>query len=66
MYGDTSDVEHEMYDCTGNNWRHRNSNKRFKEKCGSRTGKTFNRFTSKDSYTWNTSHIICKELQSEM
>jgi hypothetical protein len=27
-------VEQEMYDYTGNNWSHRNSNKSFKEKLG--------------------------------
>jgi hypothetical protein len=65
MSGDTTDVEHEMFDCAGNNWSHRNNNKRFKEKCGYHTRRTFNRFTSKDSYTWNTSHVIWKVLQSE-
>jgi flagellar basal body rod protein FlgB len=54
MYRDTVNVEHEMYDYAGNNWSHRNNNKRFKQKFGSRTTKTFNRFTTKDSYTWNT------------
>jgi hypothetical protein len=44
MYGDTADVEHEMYDCAANNWSHLNNNERFKEKCGNHTGKTFNRF----------------------
>ena len=29
---DTTNVEHEMCDYTGNNWSHRNGNKRFKEK----------------------------------
>jgi hypothetical protein len=28
MYRDTTNVEPEMYDNTGNNWSHRNSNKR--------------------------------------
>jgi len=28
MYRDTKNVEHEMHDITGNNWSHRNSNKR--------------------------------------
>ena len=26
------------------------------KKCGSGTGKTFDRFTTKDSYTWNITH----------
>ena len=53
MYRDTTNVEPEMYDCTSNNWSHWSSNKKLKEKFGSCTGKTFDRFTTKDSYTWN-------------
>ena len=33
-----------------------NSNKRFREKSGSHTRKTLDRFTTKDSYTWNITH----------
>ena len=50
MYRDTPNVEYQMCD-TGNNWSHRNSIKRFNEKFESHTRKTFNRFTTKDSYT---------------
>ena len=56
MYGDTMNVEPEMYDYTGNNWSHWNSNEELKEKFGSCTRKTFDRFTTKDSYTWNITH----------
>jgi hypothetical protein len=35
---------------------HRNSDKRFKEKFGSQTGKAFDRFTTKDSCIWNVTH----------
>jgi len=42
-----------MYDYIGNNWSHRNSNKRFKEKFGSHATKTFNRLTTT---TWNITH----------
>ena len=45
-----------MYDYTSNNWSHWNSNEKPKEKFGSCTGKTFDRFTTKDSYTWNITH----------
>ena len=31
MYRNTTNVEYEMYDFTGNNWSHRNSNKSFKK-----------------------------------
>jgi len=41
---------------TSNNWSHWNSNEKLKEKFGSCTGKTFDRFTTKDSYTWNITH----------
>ena len=56
VYRDAANVEPEMYDCTGNNWSHWNSNEKLKEKFGSCTGKTFDRFTTKDSYTWNITH----------
>ena len=56
MYRDTTNVEPEMYDYTSNNWSHWNSNEKLKEKFGSGTRKTFDRFTTKDSYTWNITH----------
>jgi hypothetical protein len=40
-YRDTTNVEHEMYDDTGSNWNHRNSNNRFKAKRENHTRKTF-------------------------
>jgi hypothetical protein len=40
MYRDATNVEHEVNDCTSNNWSQRNSNKRFKEKLVSHTRKT--------------------------
>ena len=45
-----------MYDYTSNNWSHWNSNEKLKDKFGSCTRKTFDRFTTKDSYTWNITH----------
>ena len=69
MYRDTANVEPEMYDHTinnwshwdsneklKNNWSHWDSNEKLKEKFGSSTRKTVNRFTTKDSYTWNITH----------
>ena len=56
MYRDTTNVEPEMYDYTGNNWSHWNSNEKHKEIFGSCTRKTFDRFITKDSYTWNITH----------
>jgi len=53
MYRYATNVEYEMCDYTGNNWRSRNSNKSSEEKFGSHTRKTFNRFTTKDSNIWN-------------
>jgi hypothetical protein len=53
---DTANVEHEMYDYTGNIWSHRKSNRRFKEQFGSQNRKTVNRFTTKDSCTCNITH----------
>ena len=51
-----------MYDYTNNNWSHWKSNEKLKEKYGSCTRKTPDRFTTKDSYTWN---ILRKVLQPE-
>jgi hypothetical protein len=45
-----------MYGCTGHNWSHWNSNEKLKEKSGSYTGKTFDRFTTAGSCTWNITH----------
>jgi hypothetical protein len=56
MYRDTTNVEPDMYDYTSNNWNHWNSNEKLKEKFGSGTMKTFDRFTTKDSYAWNITH----------
>ena len=58
MYRDKTNVETVMYDYTSNNWSHWNSNGKLKEKFGSYTyiWKTFDRFTTKDSYTWNITH----------
>jgi hypothetical protein len=56
MYRDTTNVEPEMYEYTSYSWSHWNSNEKLKEKFGSGTWKTFGRFTTKDSYTWNIKH----------
>jgi len=56
MYRDTTNVEPEMYFYTSNNWSHWNSNEKLKEKFGSCTRKTLDRFTTKDSYPSNIKH----------
>ena len=56
MYRDTANEEPEMYDYTSNNWSHWNSNEKLKEKFGICTRKTFDRFTMKDSHTWDITH----------
>jgi hypothetical protein len=48
-----TNVGHEMYDYTGNNWSQQNSNKWFKETFGIHIRKMLNRFTTRDSYTSN-------------
>jgi hypothetical protein len=53
MHRDTTDVKREMCDYTRGNWSHRNSNESFKEKFRTRTGKTFSRFATEGSCTWN-------------
>jgi hypothetical protein len=52
-YRDTMDVKPEMYDETSYNWSHWNSNEKLKEKPGSYARKTFDRFTTENSCTWN-------------
>ena len=61
MYRDTTNVVPEMYNCTSNNWSHWNSIEKLKEKFGSCTRKTFDRFTTKDSCTWNITHTRPEE-----
>jgi hypothetical protein len=56
MFRDKTNVEPEMYDYTSNNWSHCNSNEKLKEQFGSCTRKTLDRFTTKDSYTWDITH----------
>jgi len=56
VYRDKSNVAREMYDCTGHNCSQRNGKKSFVVRSGSHTSKTFNRFTTKESYTWNITH----------
>jgi hypothetical protein len=53
---DKTNVELEMYDYTSYNWSHWNSNEKLKEKSGSYTRKTFDKFTTEDSYTCNITH----------
>jgi len=46
MYTDVTNVEHEMYEYTCNNWSHPNI--RFKVNFGNHTRKIFKRFNTKD------------------
>jgi hypothetical protein len=65
MSRDAINVEHEIYDCSGNNWNYRNSKKSFKETFENHTRNTFNRFPRKSAIL-GTSRIKRKELQSEI
>jgi hypothetical protein len=49
-------VIYKVNDYTGKNGSHRDREKYFKEKSGSRTKKTKIKFSTKDSYTWNITH----------
>jgi hypothetical protein len=53
---DTTNVEPEMYDYTSYNWSQWNSKEKLEENPGSYARKTFDRFTTEDSYTWNITH----------
>jgi hypothetical protein len=55
-YGDTTNLESEIYDYTSYNWSYWNSNAKLKEKSGSYIRKTFDRFTTAGSFTWNITH----------
>jgi hypothetical protein len=57
-------VEHEMYDPIGNIWSHPNSNKMFKEKFGSYSKKTFDRFRTKDSCTKNNTRNAVQQSEN--
>jgi len=50
MYSDRTNVEPELYDYTSNNWSHWNSHEKHKEKFGSCTTETFDRFTKRQLY----------------
>ena len=56
MYRDKTNVEPEIYDYTSNSWSHWNSNEKLKETFGRYTRKIFDRFTTKDNYSWNITH----------
>ena len=56
VYRDTANVEPQMYDFTSNNWSQWDSNDKFKEKFGTYTRKTLDKFTTNDSYTWNITY----------
>jgi len=46
----------EFYNNNNNNKSLKKKKKKEKEKFGNCTRKTFDRFTTKDSYTWNITH----------
>ena len=56
MYRDKTNVDPELYDYASNNLDHWKSSEKLKEKFGICTRKSFDRFTTKDSYTWNITH----------
>ena len=64
VYRDATNVEPEMYDCTGNNWSHWNSNEKLKEKFGSIPGKHSIDSLQKTAVLV-TSHTIRKVLRCE-
>jgi len=64
MHTDTTNVEPEMYDYTGNNWSHWNSNEKLKEKSVSSTRKHSTDSLQKTAIL-GTSHIIRKVLKCE-
>jgi len=59
MYRDTVNVESEINGHASNNQSHQHSNKRFKEKFGCHTMKTFNKFAIKEVI----SHVLTYSLE---
>jgi hypothetical protein len=55
-YRDTANVDPEMCSYTGYNWSSGVVMKSLREYSGTYIRKTFDRFTSADSYTWNITH----------
>jgi hypothetical protein len=64
VHRDTTILEPINIDHTSNNWSHWNSNEKLKEKFGRYTKKKFDRFTTKDSYTWNITHNTASKATS--
>jgi hypothetical protein len=64
MHTDTTNVEHEMYDCKSNNWGHRNSKRRFTANLKAIPGKQ-STYSLKKTAMLETSQIIQKAQQSE-
>ena len=64
MYRDTTNVEHDMYDYTGNNCSHRHSNKRFKKNFEVIPGKRSIDSVQK-TVVLGTANVIRKVLQCE-
>ena len=64
VYRDTSNVEHEIYNYANNSWSNRNIKKGLKKRFEAMPEKAFNRFTTKDSCTWNIT-LMRKVLQCE-
>ena len=56
MCKNTTNVEYEMYDHTGNNWRRWNDNERLEEKFGGHTKEIFHIITTKTSCTWSITY----------
>ena len=64
MYRDKTNVEHEIYDYIGENWSHRNSDKRFKENAGA-TPRIHSIDSLQETTVLGTSQKIRKVLQCE-
>jgi len=62
-YRDAMNVEHEMYDYNGNDWSHRNSNRRFKKLEALRI--KYSVESRQQTAVLGTTHIIRNVLQWE-
>ena len=65
MYRDTTNVDHEVYERTGDNWSRRNRDKILKKNSGTTPGK-HSVYLLQKAATFGTSQIIREILQAEI
>jgi hypothetical protein len=65
MYRDTANVEHQVYDYTSSNWKHRNGKKKGLKENLEATQEKHSVYSLQKTAVLGTSYIIWKVLQCE-